>query len=77
MHPSLTDTFYQRFIPKSGFYTILKLWLQRIQKYNPQGHPWSARKSSPNTFSSAQSGWRESLRFCFYYDNTEFSDGTE
>ena len=53
-HPSLTDTFFQGFIPKSGFYIIWKLWLQRIQKYHPQNRPWSARKSSPNTFFSAR-----------------------
>ena len=64
------DTFYQTFIPKSGFYTIIKLWLQRIQKFLPQGHSWSARKSSPNTFSSARVAGRNSpflLLLIFFY----------
>ena len=53
-HPSLTNTFFQGFKPKHDFYTVLKLWSQRIQFCHPQGHPQRARKSSPNTFFSAR-----------------------
>ena len=75
-HPSLTDTFFQGFIPKSGFYIIWKLWLQRIQKYHPQNRPWSARKSSPNTFFSARVAEGNSdILFVYLFCVAEFPDG--
>ena len=38
--------------------------LQRFQKCYPQGHPRSPKKSSPNTFFSAQVAGRNFSYFC-------------